>query len=377
MSIQRIFVGKKPGFDIEARGVWADIAGFLGAQYGELARLKGFRLFNRYDAGRLDGDQFRRVVDLVLSEPQCDQVFYGETLPLKEGERAFAIEYLPGQYDQRADSAEQCAELVTGLRPVIRSARVFVLEAGGAPVSDAALEAVKRYLINPVDSREARAELPETLEPEEQEIPDVPVLAGFIQAGGERLAALREEYGLAMSADDLRCCRDYFKGEGRDPTLTELRILDTYWSDHCRHTTFTTVLERIDIESCPEAAVNELGRGQTPPAAGPRSRPTPSAGGQPPATPPDPWGQAPANGDRPPVSPGSAADDAGIEAGLRNALSLYEQTRREVYGEAERERGRTLMDMATIGTKALKKRGLIPDLDESKEINACTVKVEA
>ncbi|MDR0376811.1 MAG: hypothetical protein LBH70_03365 [Spirochaetaceae bacterium] len=247
-SIQRVFVGKKPGFDVEAGGVLADIAGFLGVRYGELARLRGLRILNRYDVGRLDGDQFRRVVELVLSEPQCDEVFYGEFPPLKGNERAFAVEYLPGQYDQRADSAEQCAELVTGLRPLVRTARVFVLEADGTPVSDEALEAVKRYLINPVDSREACAELPETLEPEEREIPDVPVLAGFIRAGEERLAALRGEYGLAMSIDDLRCCRDYFGGEGRNPTLTELRILDTYWSDHCRHTTFTTVLELIDIE---------------------------------------------------------------------------------------------------------------------------------
>ncbi|MDR1353190.1 MAG: phosphoribosylformylglycinamidine synthase [Treponema sp.] len=326
-SIKRVFVGKKPGFDVEAGSVLADIAGFLGVQYGELGRLKGLRLFNRYDVGRLDGDQFRRAVDLVLSETQCDRVFY-DTLPLGKNERAFAVEYLAGQYDQRADSAEQCAELVTGIRPVVRSARVFVLEAG-APVSDEALEAVKRYLINPVDSREAGAGLPLSLEPEEQAVPDVPVLEGFIcsGSGGEGLAALCGEYGLAMSPDDLRCCRDYFQSEGRDPSLAELRILDTYWSDHCRHTTFNTVLERIDIEAVPGSA----------------------------------------------DSGGSAA----IEAGLRNALSLYGQTRREVYGKTERDHGRTLMDMATIGARALKRRGLVPDLDESKEINACTVKVDA
>ncbi|MDR0451672.1 MAG: phosphoribosylformylglycinamidine synthase, partial [Treponema sp.] len=323
-SIKRVFVGKKPGFDVEAGGILADIAGFLGVQYGELARLEGLRLFNRYDVGRLDADQFRRTVDLVLSEAQCDQVFYGESLPLEENERAFAVEYLAGQYDQRADSAEQCAELVTGIRPVVRSARVFILRAGGAPVSDAALEAVKRYLINPVDSREARADLPLSLEPEEQAVPDVPALEGFAHADDEALAAVRGEYGLAMSAGDLRCCRDYFKSEGRDPTLTELRVLDTYWSDHCRHTTFNTVLERIEIEAAP--------------------------GG------------------------GGGAE---IEAGLRSALSLYDQARQEVYGGAGQDHGRTLMDMAVIGTKALKKRGLVPDLDESREINACTVKVDA
>jgi phosphoribosylformylglycinamidine synthase len=327
-SIKRIYVEKKPGFDIEARGILADIAAFLGGRYGELGWLRGLRLLNRYDIGRLDEEQFRRVVDLVLSEPQSDRVFYGETLPLKSGERAFVIEYLPGQYDQRSDSAEQCAELVTGLRPVVRSGRVYVPEVGDTPISDEALEAVKRYLINPVDSREAEAGLPRSLETEEAAIPDVPVLAGFIRADEEKLAVMRGEYGLAMSVDDVRCCRDYFKGEGRDPTLTELRILDTYWSDHCRHTTFTTVLERIDIE-------------------------------------------------------GASDDDdsnstAAIEtAGLKTALALYERTRQEVYTDDAQNHCRTLMDMAVIGTKALKKRGLVSDLDESKEINACTVKVDA
>jgi phosphoribosylformylglycinamidine synthase len=330
-SIKRMFVEKKSGFDIEARRLQSELADFLGTRYPELSRLGGLRLLNRYDVAGLDGEQFRRVGDLVLSEPQCDQVFYGESPALAKGARSFAIEYLPGQYDQRADSAEQCAELVTGLRPLVRSARVFILEPGDSPISGGALDAVKRYLINPVDSREADPALPLSLEPEEAGIPDVPVIAGFIKADDAALTRMRADYGFAMSGEDLLFCQDYFKSEGRDPTLTELRILDTYWSDHCRHTTFTTALERIDIEGA------STGKGGT----------------------------------------SGAAEVSPEEAGLHGALALYEQAREEVYGEGTKNRKRTLMDLATIGTKVLKKRGLIPDLDESGEINACTIKIEA
>ncbi|MDR3338003.1 MAG: phosphoribosylformylglycinamidine synthase, partial [Treponema sp.] len=324
-SIKRVFVEKKSGFDIEARRLQSELADFLGTRYPELSCLKGLRRLNRYDVAGLDGEQFRRVVDLVLSEPQCDQVFYGESPILPEGARVLAIEYLPGQYDQRADSAAQCAELVTGVKPLVRSARIFILEPEGSPISGEALDGVKRYLINPVDSREAAPGLPLSLEPEEAGIPDVPVLAGFIKANDAELTRMRADYGFTMSGEDLIFCQDYFKNEGpgrpRDPSLTELRILDTYWSDHCRHTTFTTALDEIRIEG-----------------------------------------------------PAIASPE---EAGLKKALALYGQAREEVYGKGVKNRKRTLMDLATIGTRVLKKRGLIPDLDESGEINACTIKVEA
>ncbi|MDR2053198.1 MAG: phosphoribosylformylglycinamidine synthase, partial [Treponema sp.] len=327
-SFKRVFVEKKAGFDIEARRLQAELAGFLGVRYPALACLAGLRILHRYDAAGLEADQFRRAVEMVLSEPQCDRVFPGPDLPAGEAPpeadvRFFGVEYLPGQYDQRADSAEQCIELAVGVKPVIRTARIYALIAGDTPLTEAAVEAVKRYLINPVDSREALPDMPlspETADPESPANPTgVPVLEGFCAANGEALVRIRRDYGLAMSGEDVSFCQSFFRTEGRDPTLTELRILDTYWSDHCRHTTFTTVLENLEIAY-------------------------------------------------PPSSPEAAA--------LRNALAKYEAVREEVYGPGASGHPRTLMDMAVIGARVLKKRGLLPDLDESKEINACTVKIE-
>jgi len=199
------------------------------------------------------------------------------------------------------------------VRPKIRTASFYVFEGEAGPISGAALDGVKKYLINPVDSREASVVVPLSLDDDGANPPDVPALTGFAHnAGLEKIAA---QYGLSMSIEDLLFCREWFAGEGRDPTLAELRVLDTYWSDHCRHTTFNTFLEEIKI--------------------------------------------------------------AGMNDGIKNALELYEEARREVYGDTAEARPRSLMDMATIGAKALKKRGLIPDVDESSEINACTVKVTA
>ncbi|MDR2716581.1 MAG: phosphoribosylformylglycinamidine synthase [Treponema sp.] len=317
MKVQRVFVEKRDGFDIEARRLQSDLAGFLGGQYPELAQLKGLRVLNRYDVSGLDEAQFEEAVQAVFSEPQCDKVFYDETTLAEAGNRCFAIEYLPGQYSQRADSAAQCVELVTGVRPLIRSAVVYILTPGDVPVSDTALEAVKKYLINPVDSREAAAGIPQTLEEIEINPDDVPVLAGFISANDTELDAMAKKYGLAMSLEDLCFCRAWFSSINRDPTLAELRALDTYWSDHCRHTTFNTILEKIEIDSGPSAPA------------------------------------------------------------LSKALAIYEAARGEVYGENAASRPRSLWDMATIGAKILRKRGLANDVDESKEINACTVKVTA
>jgi phosphoribosylformylglycinamidine synthase len=315
--IRRVYVEKKAGFDIEARRLRLEIADFLGPQYPGLRRLGGLRILHRYDTAHLDEAQFKAAVELVFSEPQCDRVFYGSPVPAGKNDRYFGIEYVPGQYNQRSDSAEQCVELAVGVKPAVRTARIYILESGEEPLSDAALEGVKRYLINPVDSREAAEDLPLSLEDPGAEAPEVPVLEGFSGAVPEALGDLARKYGLAMSAGDLLFCREYFSGTGRDPTLAELRVLDTYWSDHCRHTTFTTLLEDIEIEEGPLAPA------------------------------------------------------------LRRALSLYEEVRREVYGETAAGRGRTLMDLATIGTKVLKKRGRLPDLDESREINACSIRVEA
>ena len=324
MNVRRVFVEKRAGFDVEALRLKSDLADFLGGRFPALAGLAGLRVLNRYDVGGVDDALFRRISELVFSEPQCDDVFYGDSVPARDGDVFFAVEYLPGQYNQRSDSARQCAELAAGIQPVIRSAVVYVLTPGEMPVSVDALEAVKRYLINPVDSREAAAGKPESLADEETIPDETPVAHGFI-AGGDRAAdgeacsldEIARRYGLAMPEADLRFCRDYFSSIGRDPTVAELRVLDTYWSDHCRHTTFNTNLENIEI---PEGA---------------------------------------------------------LSADLKRAFALYEDTRRKVYGEAAVSRPLSLMDMAVIGTKFLKKQGLAGDVDESAEINACTVKVDA
>ncbi|MDR2048141.1 MAG: phosphoribosylformylglycinamidine synthase subunit PurQ [Treponema sp.] len=313
---RQVYVEKRPGFDVEARGLKDDIAAFLGPQYPALAKLAELRILNGYylSGAELNDEQFKKAVELVFSEPQCDRIFY--ELPEADG-ACFGVEYLPGQYDQRADSAEQCLELVLGLRPNVRCAKYYILVPGD--LDQAGLAAVKSYLINPVDSREKARTEPaaseESAAPAEPAVTGIPGVTGFTGLDEKGLAALAAEYGLAMSPADLGFCRDYFASCGRDPTLTELRVLDTYWSDHCRHTTFTTVLEPIEI------------------AAG-----------------------------------------SGSEK-LRKALERYENARREVYGAVSRPR--TLMDMATIGAKLLKKRGLLQDIDESKEINACTIKITA
>ncbi|MDR1803161.1 MAG: phosphoribosylformylglycinamidine synthase, partial [Treponema sp.] len=316
--VRRVYVEKKQGFDMEARRLKEELAGFLGEKYPELARLRGLRVLKRYDVSNLSEGQFGQLAETVFSEPQCDRVFFGAAPEANENERCFGIEYLPGQYDQRADSAEQCAELVAGVRPKIRTASFYVFEGEAGPLSGAALDGVKKYLINPVDSREASVEVPLSLDDDGANPPDVPALTGFAHnASPEKIAA---QYGLSMSIEDLRFCREWFAGEGRDPTLSELRVLDTYWSDHCRHTTFNTFLEEIKIAGMNDGVIND---------------------------------------------------------GIKNALELYEEARREVYGDAAETRPRSLMDMATIGAKALKKRGLTPDVDESSEINACTVKITA
>ncbi len=322
--IRRVYVEKRPGFDVEARGLRDELSEFLGAKHPELRELESVRILHRYDAAFLSAEEFERVAHLVFAEPQCDRLHAGSALPVTGNETAFAetaiaVEYLPGQYDQRSDSAEQCAELVVGSRPRVRTARIFLLVPGkGKPLAPSAIEAVKKYLINPVDSREASLALPETLDPPSSDAAPIPRIEGFRVADDEFLARLAPAYGLAMSPEDLRFCRSHFASIGRDPTLAELRVLDTYWSDHCRHSTFTTVLESV-----------EVGEGE----------------------------------------------DA---TGIRNALDMYEKARSEIYGtEGSGKRPRTLMDLATIGAKVLRKRGLLEDLEVSDEINACSVRVRA
>lgn len=299
MSVFRVFIEKKKPYAIEAQGVLSDLRSALG-----LENLEAVRIFNRYDAERISEQDFAAARMTVFGEPQVDVAY--ETLPETTG-RIFAVEYLPGQYDQRADSAAQCIQLQTQKeRPLIHCARVYMLEGS---LTDKQFESIKKYLINPVESREASLAHPDTLEVEYPTPPDVAVLTGFCQASEQALTEMMSQYGLAMELDDLLCCRDYFLSEQRDPTFTELKVIDTYWSDHCRHTTFSTQLDVVTIES--ETIKNSYKR----------------------------------------------------YLDLRVALG---RTDRPI----------TLMDIATIGAKALKKRGLLPDLDESEEINACSVKIK-
>ena len=302
--VYRVYVEKKAELANEARALQHDLRAFLG-----IRSLTGLRLYNRYDLEGISRELFDYTVKTVLSEPQLDLV----TDQAPQGDAVFAVEYLPGQFDQRADSAAQCIQILSqGERPVVRTARVYALEGVLTPQE---LEAVKQYVINPVESREASLDLPETLRMEYTVPTSVRTITGFTAMDAAGLDALREDLGLAMDLDDLKFLQAYFRDEERrDPTITEIRVVDTYWSDHCRHTTFSTHLDRVEIH------------------------------------------------------------DEAIEAAYRR----YLDARVEVYGaEKAAKRPQTLMDLATIGAKVLKKRGMLPELDESEEINACSIHVKA
>ena len=302
--VYRVYVEKKAELANEARALQHDLRAFLG-----IRSLTGLRLYNRYDLEGISRELFDYAVKTVLSEPQLDLV----TDQVPQGDAVFAVEYLPGQFDQRADSAAQCIQILSqGERPAVRTARVYALEGTLTPQE---LETVKQYVINPVESREASLDLPETLRMEYTVPTSVRTITGFTAMDAAGLDALREELGLAMDLDDLKFLQAYFRDEERrDPTITEIRVVDTYWSDHCRHTTFSTHLDRVEIH------------------------------------------------------------DEAIEAAYRR----YLDARVEVYGaEKAAKRPQTLMDLATIGAKVLKKRGMLPELDESEEINACSIHVNA
>ena len=302
--VTRVFVEKKKGFDIEAQHMLADLKGNLG-----IGGLEEVRILNRYDVSGLSQEQFQAAARTILSEPPMDSV-YGEDFTLPGEYRVFATEYLPGQYDQRADSAAQCVQLLTqGERPAVLSAKVIGLK---GEISDQEFEKIQGYLVNPVESRVASMEKPETLEMQVEEPADVARVTGFTSWNEEQLKAYFDSMGFAMTLSDLAFCRDYFRDEEhRDPSVTELRVIDTYWSDHCRHTTFLTRLNKIDIQQ------GRLSKA--------------------------------------------------VEAALKHYLSLRE----ELY--QGKDKPVSLMDMATIGGKYLRKKGMVPDLDVSEEINACSI----
>ena len=308
MSVLRCYSQKKTGFDVEAQG----LLGALRDQLG-IRGLESVVILNRYDADQIDPAIYEQAKGIVFSEPQVDAV-YDETFPVPEyPHRILAVEALPGQFDQRADSAAQCIQLMAGVdRPLIAYAKVYLL---GGRLTEEELDKIRRYLINPVESREASMDKPATLV-RTHEAPDrVAVIQGFTTLDEPGLAGLLSQLGLAMDLDDLKFLQAYFRDEEkRDPTITEVRVVDTYWSDHCRHTTFSTHIDRVEI----------------------------------------------------------------LDPAVDSAYRRYLTARAEVYGpEKAAARPQTLMDLATIGAKVLKKRGLLQNLDQSEEINACSIHVTA
>ncbi len=296
--VYRVYVEKKPGFDHEAAALFSELTSFLG-----IRGLTGVRILNRYDVENLDADLFEKAVPNVFSEPMVDTVT--RELPEYTG-AVFAAEYLPGQFDQRADSAAQCIQLLEQVeRPDVRTATVYILE---GDLTEADIAAVKHHVINPVERREASLSPVETLRTNFAIPETVETLTGFIGYSAEELKDFIKKYGLAMDAADIAFCQEYFKSERRDPTLTEIRMIDTYWSDHCRHTTFLTELGEVTFE------------------------------------------------------------DADVEAAYKRYLGLRD--------ELGRTKPVCLMDIATIGAKVLKQRGVLTDLDESDEINACTIRMD-
>ena len=302
MAIKRLFVEKKKGFDIEAGALCRDLKENLG-----LGGLKSVRIINRYDVEGMSDADIELTRDTVFAEPQVDNISFGE---ISIDDKYFATEYLPGQFDQRADSAAQCVQIMTGgEKPIVRTAKIVVL---CGDISDDDVNSAANYCINPVESRRASIEMPESLIDKSDEPLDVATIDGFCDADDDGLKAMIADMGLAMDFDDISLCRDYFKNtEKRNPTVTEIRMIDTYWSDHCRHTTFSTILDNVKI------------------------------------------------------------DDEIIAA----AYEEYKKSRDFVY-QNRTPKNICLMDIATIAVKELKKQGRLSALDESEEINACSINVK-
>ncbi len=296
--VKRVFVEKKAELAHEAQKLLNDATGLLG-----IKNLTGVRVINRYDVDNITDELFNYACGVVFSEPQLDVVFD----ELKEDKAVvFAVEFLPGQYDQRADSAAQCIQIISqGNRPLVRTAKVYVLYGN---LTEDEILAIKKSVINPVESREAELKLPETLKVEYEIPTTVKTIEGFIDFSDAMLEEFISSNGLAMDIDDIKFCREYFQKEGRNPTITEVKMLDTYWSDHCRHTTFLTNIDNVKFE-------DEL---------------------------------------------------------IEKAYQEYLDTRKEL----NRTKPICLMDIATLAVKYLKKNGKLEKLDESEEINACTVKIE-
>ncbi|URZ00511.1 phosphoribosylformylglycinamidine synthase [Clostridium felsineum] len=307
-KVRRIFVNKKAGFDVAAKALLKDLVENLG-----IKALEDLSILNRYDVSGIDDSEYEEAKKIIFSEKTVDDV-YDEAFMLESEDKVFAVEYLPGQYDQRADSACQCIKILTGNEEVlINSAKVIILKGN---ISDTDFNKIKKYVINPVDSREASLDKAETLEVTYDLPYEVEIIEGFTNMSDTELEKFLKTNGLAMSMEDLKFCQGYFKNEEkRNPTITEIKVIDTYWSDHCRHTTFQTRLNNIKFED------------------------------------------------------GKYSDI------LKDAYKNYVDARKYVYEDREKEV--CLMDIAVIGMKELKKKGFLNDLDESEEINACSIVVDA
>ncbi|UWD48945.1 phosphoribosylformylglycinamidine synthase [Clostridioides difficile] len=305
--VRRVLVEKREGFDLEAKALKKDLVESL-----HISSIEDLRILNRYDVEGISEDVYENAAKTIFSEPNLDVVYY-EEIPELNGERVFAIEFLPGQYDQRGDWAAQCVQIVNqGIRPAINTAKVYILS---GKITDEECSKIKDYCINPVDSREASLEKPETLKMETEIPTAVEILDGFIDLNEDGLKAFVSDKGLAMTLGDLQHVQKYFKDtEKRNPTITEIKVLDTYWSDHCRHTTFMTEIENVKIE---DGKFNDI---------------------------------------------------------VKEAYQMYLNSRDNVY--VNRHKDICLMDIATVAVKELKKNGKLNDLDESEEINACSINVD-
>ncbi|WMJ81407.1 phosphoribosylformylglycinamidine synthase [Clostridium sp. MB40-C1] len=306
-NVRRIFAEKKPHFDVEAKGLLKDLRENLN-----IKNLEDLRILNRYDISQIDEEEYQKAKDIIFSEPTVDYV-YDECVDIKEDEIVFAVEYLPGQYDQRADSAAQCLQILTqNERPEVRCAKVIILK---GDLKEEEVLKIKSYYINNVDSREASLEKVDSLETENHIPEDVEILEGFIDKSEDQIKKFKEQQGLAMSFEDILFCQKYFKEkERRNPTITEIKVIDTYWSDHCRHTTFNTKIEEVVFE------------------------------------------------------------DGKYTHPIKEAYSKYLEAREFVYKNNPKDM--CLMDIAVMGMKELRKQGKLEDLEESDEINACSIECD-
>ncbi len=307
-NVYRVFVEKKPNYNVESKKLLEDLKVNLGIE-----GLNSLRIINRYDISGISEKEYNNSRSTIFSEPTVDYV-YDEELVVNENQWVFAVEYLPGQYDQRADSAAQCIQMLTqSERPEVAAAKVIVLQ---GEISKVEFQKIKKYCINSVDSREASMEKPDNLNVEIKKAQDVKILDGFIDMDESTLQCFMDEHGFAMNFEDLKFCREYFKKtEKRNPTITEIKVIDTYWSDHCRHTTFNTNIKNIKIE------------------------------------------------------------DGKFSVPIKKAYEDYLKVRNFVYKEKQKDL--CLMDLAVIGMKELRKKGELTDLDVSEEINACSIIVDA